>query len=149
MQGVPQSLSPTILRLAVGGISILVALKLLHLIGPEPQGEEFLINAIKAFAERIAATGLPLAVPLAWLWIACLVIGAPLVLLGLFTRTAALALLFVWALGLITGPSVWELDIAEKSTRVVFHLCTMMVAVCISLVLTGPGSLAIHSPPEK
>lgn len=122
---------PTLIRL--GACITLVVHGYPKLFGPQP--------GPKGFAGYLKSLGLPSPTLIAYVVGIAEFVGGGCLLLGLFTRLAALALAIEfaviilkvkWDKGFLLSEGGWEWDWA-------------LLAMMLSLVLTGPGRLAVDS----
>jgi uncharacterized membrane protein YphA (DoxX/SURF4 family) len=147
MKDLKHSFAPTILRLALGGISLFNAAHILRLVGPSTDAIEGPTEAVRMYSDRLAAAGIPAAVPLTWVLLVMMIVGGMCVLLGYQTRIAAIALCLVYVMGLITGPSLWLLGEVDRAARLGAEVCIFAFAICVVLMMTGGGSLSLKQEP--
>ncbi len=118
--------APTVLRLYTGAVFVIF-----HG-GPKIAG---LLSGSSPFADGVAAMGFP--APLLFAWLAALAEfgGGLLLLLGLFTRPAALAIAATMAVAVLGAHSDDPFAVKEKALT--------FLVIALSLALSGPGALAL------
>jgi uncharacterized membrane protein YphA (DoxX/SURF4 family) len=147
MKELQNSFAPTVMRVALGAVSLFNAAHILRLIGPTTDAIEGPFEAVKMYSDRLAEAGIPGAVPMTWVLLVMMIVGGMCVLLGYRTRIAAIALCLVYVMGLITGPSLWLLGEVDRAARLGAEVCIFAFAICVALMMTGGGSLSLKHEP--
>jgi uncharacterized membrane protein YphA (DoxX/SURF4 family) len=145
MKELSNSFAPTVLRVALGGISLFNAAHILHLIGPTTDAIGGPMEAVRYHSDRLAAAGIPAPVPLTWILLVVMIVSSLCLLLGFHTRKAAVGMSLVCIAGLITGPSLWLLGEVERSQRLGAEVGLFGLAICVALMMTGGGSLSLKN----
>lgn len=129
--------APTIVRLSVGGLALYKAARLMGILSSQSFSE-----SMQAFSTHLAEHRLPAPDILGYVILGLLVLGGLSVVLGFKTRLGAVVLAIVFAIGLLSGPTIDQLDGVEQVSRVTSQLHFLGLACSIAVALQGPGMLA-------
>ncbi len=126
------SWSPTVMRVALGGIILVHGLGKLLGIGPAA-------SSVSGFAGFLASLGVPFPELMAWVVTLVETVGALMIIMGLFTRYAAVLV----AIDMAAATWLVHIPVGFAPNDGGFAYTLLLGLVAIGLVLSGPGRLAL------
>ncbi|ADJ15998.1 DoxX family protein [Halalkalicoccus jeotgali] len=125
--------SPVFVRVALGLVFLVAGVGKVFAVGPKATG-------IAGFAGFLASLGVPMPTLFAWLVGLLELTGGALLLLGLFTRYAAVLL----AIDMLVATLLVHLPSGFAVGNGGYEYTLVLALVSISLVFSGPGRLALE-----
>ncbi len=101
-------------------------------------------DGVKAYADRLASSGVAPAVPLAWTFTVFAFVGGAFLILGLGTRPAAVAVGLVAAVAFVFGPpALVPSDILAGAVPERTEIAVLAFAGCTTLLARGGGAVSL------